>query len=74
MFDWHKKTASSFLLLFALLFDAGGANSLRSSNHKTSRQEPRHPAFPAVIVSSSISTAVAEWRFSVAPRTPHGGA
>ena len=74
IFDWHKTTASGFLLLFALLFDVAGASSFRLSNRKTRRQELCHPSFPPVIVSASISTVVAEWRFPVAPRTPHRGA
>jgi hypothetical protein len=74
MFHWHQKTASGVLLLFALLFDVGGANSFRLSSHKTRHQERRHACFPAVIVSAGISTVVAEWRFPWSPRTPYRGA
>jgi hypothetical protein len=67
IFDWHKKAASGFLPLFALLFDVAAANSFRLSNRKTPRQELRHPSFPAVIVNASIFTVVAERHLPVAP-------
>ncbi len=49
--DWVKilyrltKTVSSSPLLFAMIFDVGGATSFRVSSHKTCHQERRHPCF-----------------------------
>jgi len=56
-----------------MLFDVGGVNSFRVSGQKSGHQERCHSCFRTVIMATSISTVVVEWRFPVAPWTPHGG-